>query len=455
MRVQKSLTIEESLDLLAESAQYDVCLASCNQQTLAGSTGRGRTRDPNHPYTRWIYPATVPDKGYVHMLKVLMTNSCSNSCSYCSLSCKNQSQRRTALTPEVMAKTFMGLYRRRLVNGLFLSSGIQGGAVQTMEQMLKTAELLRFRYKYNDYLHMKIVPNVPWQYIQWAGTLADRLSINMEAPTPEHLRQIAPEKDFVSGILTPMAWTGQQVLDEKSRVKSFTTQYVVGASRESDVDIIKTMDWTYKKTALFRSYFSAYQSQDPEMPPTPLIREHRLYQSDFLLRGYGFKVEDLVFTSDGKLPIGVDPKEAYAITHPEVYPIELSGASKKSLLRIPGIGPTTADRIIALEREQQSISLEKLCSAKLLPQKALPYLSLHGKRGAPKIPKQQWLFPEEDPAYWKTGLEPLANTKKQSQKLKENNTETQANPENPTSFYPGVEGRPLTYRGRPVENSLM
>lgn len=361
-----------------------------------------------------------------------------------------------------MAKTFMGLYRRRLVNGLFLSSGIQGGAIRTMENMLKTAELLRFHYGYGDYLHMKIVPNVPWQYIEWAGKLADRLSINMEAPTPEHLKTIAPEKDFVSGILTPMAWTGQVVQDEKSRVKSFTTQYVVGAARESDMDIIKTMDWTYRKTALFRSYFSAYQSQDPDTMPTPLIREHRLYQSDFLLRGYGFQVQDLVFTSEGKLPIGVDPKEAYAITHPEVYPIELSGASKRDLLRIPGIGPVKADTILGLQQNGESLSIQKLESSKLIPEKSLPYLSLYGKRGAPAIPKQSWLFPEEDPSSWQTGVASLGNG---SASTRSSDTTLPLAPKEAHSGsdfatmsrprYPGVEGRPITYRGPRVKNTLM
>ncbi len=445
MEIRKKLTTEESLDLLAESAQYDVCLAACNQKTLPGSVGRGRTRDPRNPYTRWLYPATVPGKGIIHILKVLMTNSCSNSCEYCSLSCKNQAQRRTSLSPEIMAKTFIQLYHRGLANGLFLSSGISGGAVHTMEQMIKTAEILRFQYRYTDYLHMKIVPNVPWQYIRWAGKLADRLSINIEAPTPTHLEKIAPDKDFVSGILTPMAWTGKSVLDSTTRVKSFTTQYVVGASGESDLDIIKTMDWTYRKTALFRSYFSAYQSNNPDIPPTPLVREHRLYQSDFLLRGYGFNVEDLVFTSKGDLPIGVDPKEAYALTHPEVYPVEITKASKGDLLRVPGIGPTTADKILEIQQAQESISLEKLYSAKLLPQKSLQYLTLQGKRGAPKIPKQEWLFPEEDPAYWKTGHTPL-----QSSSQTTNSHTAHAEPH----FYPGVEGLPITYRGKRVRGTL-
>ncbi len=445
MEIRRTLTTEESLDLLAESAQYDVCLASCNQQTHAESAGRGRIRDPRNPYTRWLYPATVPGKGTIHILKVLMTNSCSNSCEYCSLSCKNQSQRRTSLTPENMAKTFMKLYHRRLARGLFLSSGISGGAVHTMEQMVKTAEILRFQYGYTDYLHMKIVPNVPWQYIQWAGKLADRLSINIEAPTPTHLAKIAPEKDFVSGILTPMAWTGSSVMDSTTRVKSFTTQYVVGASGESDLDIIKTMDWTYRKTALFRSYFSAYQSNTPDIPPTPLIRENRLYQSDFLLRGYGFDVEDLVFTSKGDLPIGVDPKEAYALTHPEVYPVEISAAPKRDLLRVPGIGPLTADRILELRQAEDSLSLEKLHSAKLLPQKSLQYLTLYGKRGAPEIPKQEWLFPEEDPTYWQTGHAPLQGSSQ--------TTSNHTTPREP-HLYPGVEGLPITYRGKRVHGTL-
>jgi predicted DNA-binding helix-hairpin-helix protein len=254
--------------------------------------------------------------------------------------------------------------------------------------MIATAEILRRRHRFHGYVHMKVLPGASRAAVERAAQLADRISINMEAPGPEHLEKIAREKDFRSELLPQTGWIQQAVTDPRTRAKSHTTQFVVGASGEADRDILKWTDWLYKGRGLYRAYYSAYEIPDEdtslEAPPAPLMREHRLYQSDFLLRKYGFSLEELVFEGKGDLSLTVDPKERWAQEHPEWFPVEVLTAPQEVLLRVPGLGPVSARRICSWRRKGSFQGPRDLRKAGLVLKKAAPYLLLKGKpvRGA-------------------------------------------------------------------------
>jgi predicted DNA-binding helix-hairpin-helix protein len=249
--------------------------------------------------------------------------------------------------------------------------------------MIATAEILRRRYGFQGYIHLKVLPGASRAAVERAAQFADRMSVNLEAPGPERLRVIAREKDFSSELLTRMAWIQQAVESREKRVKSHTTQFVVGAARETDREIVECAGRLYREGGLSRSYYSAYERPDEltplDCPPTPLIREHRLYQADFLLRRYGFAFEELVFEEDGNLSLKVDPKFRWALTHPGLFPVEVQNAPRDLLLRVPGIGPVAAGRICAWRRQGSFQGLEDLRKAGVLVKRAAPYLLLRGK----------------------------------------------------------------------------
>jgi predicted DNA-binding helix-hairpin-helix protein len=430
----RAMTTEDKLDLLAGSARYDVCLASCSTNAAGGI---GRVRDPNDPLRRWLYPAHVPGKGQVHILKVLQTNACSNSCTYCAFSSRRDDQRRTTFSPDELAELFMKLVRARLAHGLFLSSGVCGNAAFAMERMIRTAEILRFRHRYGGYLHLKVLPGSPDEMVERAAALANRLSVNLEAPVPARLAAIAPEKRFREDLVRPMRKIASLLASEPRalpdcrldtprfgmtvpgtrertvRTVSQTTQFVVGASNETDYEIFRTVDWVYRDLSVFRAYFSAYQPIGPDMPPAfagsqdPLLREHRLYQADFLLRGYGFSLDELVFDGSGSIPAAVDPKTAWAMLHPERYPVDVNRATLEELLRVPGIGPVSAGRIVRQRAESPLRNLDELAALGVRTGNASGYVQFSGRidRGLGTGWRQAELFAETAPPDWKTGAE--------------------------------------------------
>ena len=435
----KSPSTEDKLDILAASARYDVCLATCSNNLQGGV---GRFRDFRDPVTRWIYPAVVPGRGRVGILKVLLTNACRNHCTYCNLATHCDSERRMGFAPEELADVFMRFVRRKMVHGIFLSSGVGANPDSVMERMIRTAQILRTRFGFRDYIHLKLLPGVSYSLVEQAVRYADRISVNLEAPTPGYLRDIAPDKDFVKELLLPMKWAADLLRkrreggDRGIKAASQTTQFVVGATQESDLEILKTVDWIYRELYVFRSYYSAYQP-DPRgslgeagSPPgpsaasraagaspdsfgaNPLLREHRLYQCDFLLRAYGFRFDDLVFDEAGRVPTAVDPKTAHAILHPELFPVDVNGAEEHVLLRVPGIGPTAARRIVESRLQSPLRSLEDLKAVGAWSRRAGPYVEFSGRRERfEEEPIQQWLFDEPGPPGWRTGLEPYQKEK--------------------------------------------
>ena len=364
----------KKIGLLAEAAKYDVCMSSC----LSG----GRKPDPADPVHRWIYPAVLPNGRTVPILKILMDNVCENNCTYC-IHRRGRDHPTASLTPEELANIFMGLVRGRLVHGLFLSSAISSGPNKVMEKMIRAVEIIREKQKFSGYIHLKILPGANLDYVERAVELANRVSLNLEAPNRKRLAKIAPEKVFIKDLLKPMEHARDLILQGKGKARSQTTQFVVGASGESDNEILKSTAYLYKNLGLWRAYFSAFQPvPDTPLenhPPTPLVREHRLYQTDFLLRQYGFKLSEVVFCEDGNLPQKYDPKMAWALAHPERFPIEVNKAEYGQLLRIPGIGPVSAKRISKLRRKDRFHNLEELKATRMVLKRALPFILVNGR----------------------------------------------------------------------------
>lgn len=317
------------------------------------------------------------------LLKILQTNACENDCYYCATR-RGRDIRRTTFQPEELAQTFDEMYRARLVEGIFLSSGVAGGGTRTMEHMLATAELLRNRYRFRGYLHLKLMPGSEPAALERALELADRVSVNLEAPSSERLAQLSPSKRFSEELVAPLQ-SARRLMDANPlwRRKSMTTQFVVGAADEADCEILGTTARLYDSLHLARVYYSAFQPvPDTPLdgkPPTPLIREHRLYQADFLLRQYGYDFEDLPFDRQGNLPTQSDPKALWADRHPEFFPIELNQASREELLHIPGIGPRSADRILQLRRATKLRSIEQLSGTGADSRRAAPFVLLDGR----------------------------------------------------------------------------
>ena len=365
-------TTARKIEILGEAARYDVCLSSCFG---------GRSHDPADPLHRWIYPASLPGGRTAPILKILMENACSRSCAYCA-NRMGGSSRPVSFKPDELARLFMELVRRHRVHGLFLSSAIPIDANRTMQEMIETAEILRCRYRFRGYIHLKILPGVRYDLVERAVELATRVSINLEAPTEMHLARIAGDKDFESDLVERMRWAGKLIRSGRG-ARSQTTQFIVGSSDETDREIIGAANRLYGEVGLFRAYYSAFQpvpgTPMEGEPPVELNREHRLYQADYLLRFYGFAFEEIAFEGDGSLSRDVDPKMRWAIASPDRFPVEVNTADYKALLRVPGIGPKSATRIVRERRKGKFHRLDELRRTGAIVDRAAPFLHVDGR----------------------------------------------------------------------------
>jgi len=371
---------QEKLKLLARAAQYDLC-AACGSHT-------SRVRDE---VGHWLYPAALPDGKRVALLKVLQSNSCENDCFYCGTR-RSRDIRRIEFSPEELAAAFDELARRNRAQGLFLSSAVCDSTGQTMERMIATVELVRFKYQFKGYVHLKLLPGSERAVVERAVQIADRVSVNLEAPSAERLRRLSRDKSFDEDLLQPLRWAKYFQDQELGAKAGLTTQFVIGAAGESDCEILSTVAQMYQENGLTRAYFSAFQpipgTPLENLTATPPWREHRLYQSDFLLRYYGFKLPDLVFDSSGSLSRESDPKLAWAQAHPEFFPIEINHASREELLRVPGIGPRSAARILRLRQHSGFRQIEDLRAIGAVATRAAPFVLLNGRHP----PQQLTLF---------------------------------------------------------------
>jgi predicted DNA-binding helix-hairpin-helix protein len=289
-----------------------------------------------------------------------------------------------------MAGTFMQMHQAGAVQGIFLSSGMAGGGIRTQDRLLDTAEILRQKMNFKGYLHLKIMPGAEKAQVERAMQLADRVSINLEAPTTAFLSKLAPEKVFLEELLKPLQWVEQIRRSQPGfqgwnhRWPSSTTQFVVGAANESDMDLLRMTSYLHRTLRLGRVYFSGFNpiSGTPleNQPAINPWRKNRLYQASFLLRDYGFDYEDLPFTQEGDLPLGIDPKQAWAQENLSQTAVEINHASYLELIHIPGIGPLCARRILEARRQNKIRSLDDLKTLGIRPKRTAPFILLDGKR---------------------------------------------------------------------------
>ena len=368
------------LALLGESAKYDVCASSSATPKRFQNAEIGRTAPSGvcHSFT--------PDGRCVSLFKVLLSNQCEKDCLYC----PNRSARdvpRTSFAPEELASLFMEFYRRNYVEGLFLSSGVRHSTGRTMQELLETLEILRTRHRFGGYIHLKILPGAGEAEVERAVALSNRVSLNMEAPTAVHLARLSRTKNFAGEIMGGLSRIHRHLRDQPG--VSHSTQFIVGAAEESDRDILDSTLRLYSSYGLKRAYFSTFQPV-PGTPldgitGSPLVREHRLYQADFLYRYYGFQMAEMPYNPAGNLDLDKDPKQAFAELHPERFPLEINRASLLELLRVPGIGPRSAKKIVWLRRENRFRSVEDLARIGVVTKRALPFILVAGKKYSPPL----------------------------------------------------------------------
>jgi predicted DNA-binding helix-hairpin-helix protein len=344
----------------------------------------------------FVKNAQLPDGNTIPLLKTLLSSYCENNCVYCPFR-SQRDIRRTAFSPDDFAKLFINLYKSGFVDGIFLSSSIWKGPVQSQDKLLATAWLLRHKYHYQGYLHLKIMPGAENEQIKQAMYLADRLSINLEAPHSQALRFLAPRKDLQEDLIKPLLWMEkirQQLSPTKTwngRWPSSTTQYVVGAAGESDRQLLETTHLLHNQAGISRAYFSNFNPiRDTPLeshPPSPPIREFRLYQASYLIKDYGYEPSELIFENDDNLPHQKDPKLTWAEKNLIDAPIEITKAPRSRLVRIPGIGLQKAEQILSLQGQAGHNSIDRLLKLRLIPPQSHPFILVNGKK-----PTQQLSF---------------------------------------------------------------
>lgn len=347
--------IREKLNILADAAKYDV---SCSS---SGGTRKNDNKGLGDSHASGICHTYTEDGRCVSLLKILLTNHCIYDCAFC-VSRKSNDIERAAFSVEEVVSLTINFYRRNFIEGLFLSSGIFKNADFTMERLLRVVKKLRLEERFNGYIHLKTIPGASEELIREAGLYADRMSINLEMPTESGLKLLAPEKSH-EDVKRPLGFVQNQIIqfkDEKKLIKSTpkfvpagqSTQMVIGATPETDKDIMHTADAFYKNFSLKRVYYSGYIpiSYDNRLPligtQPPLIRENRLYQTDWLMRFYGFHVNELLNDANPHLDVDIDPKLSWALRNLQFFPLDINVASYKMILRIPGIGVSSAKKII-------------------------------------------------------------------------------------------------------------
>lgn len=384
------MNLERKLEILADAAKYDASCASSGaaKKDSRGSAGVGSTGGAG------ICHSFTPDGRCVSLLKVLLTNVCLYDCHYC-INRRSSNVQRARFTPEEVVKLTLDFYKRNCIEGLFLSSGIIRNADHTMEQVIEVARQLREVHHFRGYIHLKTIPEASQALIEKAGRYADRISINVELPTQEGLDRLAPEKNLrntqsaMAGIRTRIEENVQarkeaRIIRNKPRLQvpefatGQSTQMIVGADGSNDAMVLARADGLYRDHRLRRVYYSAF-SPIPEpsvlLPakPPPLVREHRLYQADWLLRFYGFNVRELLPQENPHLDLELDPKLAWALRFREVFPVDINRASRELLWRVPGLGVTNVARILAARRFGR-LALADLQRMRVNLKKVMPFI---------------------------------------------------------------------------------
>ena len=352
-------SVLEKLKVLAESAKYDVSCAS------SGISRSGKDGHLGNTHGWGICHSFTADGRCVSLLKIMLTNHCIYDCAYC-INRRSNDLPRATMTPDELVELTLEFYRRNYIEGLFLSSGVLRDPDYTMERMVRVIRELRTTHRYNGYIHMKSIPGASQALVHEAGLYADRLSVNIEIPKEENLKLLAPEKDHAS-VYSPMRYIHQGFLESAEERKKFrkapkwtpagqSTQMIVGASPETDSDILRLSTKLYNVQGMKRVYFSAfvpvngYDTRLPMLKQPALVRENRLYQADWLMRFYGFGAGEIVSDDNPNLDLEIDPKLAWALRHPEKFPVDMNRAEYEMILRVPGIGVKSAQLIVAARR---------------------------------------------------------------------------------------------------------
>ncbi len=380
------LTVQQKLEILADAAKYDASCASSGAKRAGNGKGVGHSDGSGicHSYT--------PDGRCVSLLKILLTNFCTYDCVFC-VNRVSSDIRRARFTPDEVVNLTLDFYKRNYIEGLFLSSGIIQSPDYTMEQLIAVARTLRETHHFNGYIHLKTIPGCDERLIAEAGKWADRLSANIELPTQQDLVQLAPEKKatVIETTMSQIQARKDEADDDRKRTRlkrddapkfapaGQSTQLVVGATATSDREIIARASHLYSSYKLRRVYytgFSPYPEADARLPlkPTPLIREHRLYQADWLMRFYGFNATELTSDEQPELSLTQDPKVSWAERHPEFFPIDVNTAPREALLRVPGIGYKNVDRIVRIRRYQK-LAIDHLRKLHVQLAKASAYIT--------------------------------------------------------------------------------
>jgi len=368
-----------------------------------------------------LRPVRLPGGGSTTLMRVMQTNACSLSCGYCPTFCGGR-VKRTALGPEEVARTFMESHRAGVAQGLFLTSGVPGRPQRAMDRMLAAVDILRKREGFAGYVHIKLLPGADRDQVVQATRLATRVSVNLEGPSDAVVRGLAPEKRLSEDLLPSLTLAGR--LSREARLEGregiapagTTTQFVVGAQGEKDRDIIGLVARLEREGILHHAHFSAFQpvagTPMESLKPTPAAREWRLYQAEHLLRQYGFGADELVFGGDGNLSLDRDPKTAWALAHPELFPVPLERAPYELLLRVPGIGPRVVRRLVAERRRTVLRGAEDLRRLQVDVERAGYFLTLRGRQLRSGMPAEQLrLFPPGEHlthGAWKTSVPPCA-----------------------------------------------
>ena len=344
---------------------------------------------PKEKRAAFVYPAQLPNGKQVKLLKTLLSSACERDCYYCPFRA-GRDFRRATFKPQEFAELFMKLYQANMAEGVFLSSGIAAGGENTQNKILDTAEILRKRLGFKGYLHLKIMPGASKGQVERLMQLADRVSINLEAPNRDRLTKLAPNKNFFEELFQPLKWVEEIRRSQPAqrgwngRWPSTVTQFVAGGSDETDLELLTTTEWLMENVRLTRAYFSAFHPiRDTPMENKAAVdplRELRLYQASYLLRDYGFDLEEMPFVQDGNLPLDADPKLAWARQNLQGQPVELNKAERRTLLRIPGIGPKGADAILRARRVGKLRDLTSLKKLGIVTARVAPFVLLDGRR---------------------------------------------------------------------------
>ena len=401
MVITEQMSIAEKLEILSDAAKYDVACTSSGTDRRNDGNGIGNCVKSG------ICHSFSADGRCISLLKILFTNECIYDCKYC-INRSSNDVKRTSFTPEEVCNLTIEFYRRNYIEGLFLSSGIMKSPNYTMELIYATLYKLRTEYKFQGYIHVKAIPGADQEIIRRVGFLADRMSVNLELPTAEGLRKLAPHKNR-KNILTPMRLVQNQMTENKQEIALYrnaprfvpagqSTQMIIGATPESDYQILNVAEALYKKFDLKRVFYSAFVhvNEDSNLPARtdegpPLLREHRLYQADWLLRFYGFEAQELLSEENPNFNIFLDPKCNWALNHLEQFPVEVNRAPLQMLLRVPGIGNKSALRIVQARR-MAVLDFPDLKKLGVVLKRAMYFLSCNGRLMYPIKLEQDYIL---------------------------------------------------------------